>query len=173
MYEGDAGWTASITTNKQSGSVSTWKEREGIYFNYIKGETTALSNIDTSEFSVQGIADVDYVVDGVGYYDLSFTSTINTSLQVGDAIYFVDASAGNALKLLGDVLSITGLTVRAEWDGTAANEPEDGDFILFAKDGNVNTSGLIGYYAEAELTSAGGTKKELFAVNSEIFISSE
>jgi len=172
-YEGDAGWTASITTNKQSGSVSTWKEREGIYFNYIKGEATTLGNIDTSEFSVQGIADVDYVVDGVGYYDLSFTSDINTSLQVGDAIYFVDASAGNALKLLGDVLSITGLTVRAEWDGTAANEPEDGDFILFAKDGNVNTSGLIGYYAEAELTSAGGTKKELFAVNSEIFISSE
>jgi len=172
-YEGDAGWTASITTNKQSGSVSTWKEREGIYFNYIKGEATTLGNIDTSEFSVQGIADVDYVVDGVGYYDLSFTSAINTSLQVGDAIYFVDASASNALKLLGDVLSITGLTVRAEWDGTAANEPEDGDFILFAKDGNVNTSGLIGYYAEAELTSAGGTKKELFAVNSEIFISSE
>ena len=172
-YEGDAGWTASITTNKQSGSVSTWKEREGIYFNYIKGEATTLGNIDTSEFSVQGIADVNYAVDGVGYYDLSFTSAINTSLQVGDVIYFVDASAGNALKLLGDVLSITGLTVRAEWDGTAANEPEDGDFILFAKDGNVNTSGLIGYYAEAELTSAGGTKKELFAVNSEIFISSE
>ena len=172
-YEGDAGWTASIATNKQSGSVSNWKEREGIYFNYIKGEATTLGNIDTSEFSVQGIGDVDYAVDGVDYYDLSFSGAINTSLQVGDAIYFVDASAGNALKLLGDVLSITGLTVRAEWDGTVANEPEDGDFILFAKNGNVNTSGLIGYYAEAEFTSAGGTKKELFAVNSEIFISSE
>jgi len=172
-YEGDAGWTASITTNKQSGSVSNWKEREGIYFNYIKGEATTLGNIDTSKFSVQGIGDVYYAVDGVGYYDLSFTSAINTSLQVGDVIYFVDVSAGNALKLLGDVLSVTGLTVRAEWDDTAANEPQDGDFILFAKNGNVNTSGLIGYYAEAEFTSTGGTKKELFAVNSEIFISSE
>ena len=163
----------SIYKNKQSGSVSNWKEREGIYFNYIKGEATTLGNIDTSKFSVQGIGDVYYAVDGVGYYDLSFTSAINTSLQVGDVIYFVDVSAGNALKLLGDVLSVTGLTVRAEWDDTAANEPQDGDFILFAKNGNVNTSGLIGYYAESEFTSTGGTKKELFAVNSEIFISSE
>ena len=57
-YEGDAGWTASIATNEQSGTVSTWKKREGLYFNYIMGDATTLANIDTSDFSVQGIGNV-------------------------------------------------------------------------------------------------------------------
>jgi hypothetical protein len=45
--------------------------------------------------------------------------------------------------------------------------------MLFAKDSQVNTSGLLGYYGEVVLTTASSDKKELFAVNSEIFISSE
>jgi hypothetical protein len=171
-YEGDAGWTASIATNEQSGTVSTWKKREGLYFNYIMGDATTLANIDTSDFSVQGIGQVDYSVDGVGYYDLSFDTKINVSLQVGDMIYFQETNGG-PIKQLGTCTSINGLTIRANWDGTAANEPEDGDFILFAKDSQVNTSGLLGYYGEVVLTTTSSNKKELFAVNSEIFISSE
>ena len=171
-YEGTAGWTATIATNAQSGSVSTWKNREGIYFNYIMGDATTLANIDTSDFSVQGIGQVDYSVDGVGYYDLSFDTKINVSLQVGDMIYFQETNGG-PIKQLGACTSINGLTIRANWDGTAANEPEDGDFILFAKDSQVNTSGLLGYYGEVVLTTTSSDKEELFAVNSEIFISSE
>jgi len=171
-YEGDAGWTATITTNEQSGTVSTWKKREGLYFNYIMGDATTLASIDTSDFSVQGIGQVDYSVDGVGYYDLSFDTKVNVSLQVGDVIYFQETNGG-AIKQLGTCTSVSGLTIRANWDGTAANEPEDGDFILFAKDSQVNTSGLLGYYGEVVLTTTSSDKKELFAVNSEIFISSE
>jgi hypothetical protein len=47
------------------------------------------------------------------------------------------------------------------------------DFILFGKDTEVNTSGLLGYQATVKMTTTSSAKKELFAVNSEIFISSE
>ena len=50
------GWNAeSITTDKQSGSVNEFIEKEGKWYNYIKGDITTLSNLDTGEFSVQGL----------------------------------------------------------------------------------------------------------------------
>ena len=51
-----SGWYVSdVTTDKQSGSVHEFIEKEGKWFNYINGDTTTDSNLDTSEFSVQGI----------------------------------------------------------------------------------------------------------------------
>ena len=50
------GWYVSdITTDKQSGSIPEFIEKEGKWFNYINGDTTTNANLDTSEFSVQGI----------------------------------------------------------------------------------------------------------------------
>ena len=62
-YEGykklisEEGWYVdSITTNKQKGHVNEFIEKEGKWFNYIKGNTV-ISNTDikTKEFSFQGI----------------------------------------------------------------------------------------------------------------------
>ena len=51
-----SGWyVESITTDKQSGNVHEFIEKEGKWFNKINGDTTTESNLDTSEFSVQGI----------------------------------------------------------------------------------------------------------------------
>ena len=51
-----SGWYVDdIATNEQSGTVPEFIEKEGKWFNYIIGETTTDSNLDTSEFSVQGI----------------------------------------------------------------------------------------------------------------------
>ena len=50
------GWYCeSINTDKQSGSVKEFKPKEGRWYNYIKGDQTTLSNLDSKEFSVQGI----------------------------------------------------------------------------------------------------------------------
>ena len=54
-YEGDAGWVADVLTDQQDGEVEAWKKKENLYYNYIKGKATTLSNIDTGEFSVQGL----------------------------------------------------------------------------------------------------------------------
>ena len=51
-----SGWyVESITTDKQSGNIHEFIEKEGKWFNKINGDTTTESNLDTSEFSVQGI----------------------------------------------------------------------------------------------------------------------
>ena len=57
-YEGDSGWTANtITTDKESGSVSSFIEKEGKYFNFIKGVNinNDVDLLKTSGLNVQGI----------------------------------------------------------------------------------------------------------------------
>ena len=51
-----SGWYCeNIITDKQEGKVKEFVEKEGKWFNYIMGETTTMSNLDTREFSFQGI----------------------------------------------------------------------------------------------------------------------
>ena len=239
-YEGDEGWTATVTTNKQSGTVSTWKEREGIYFNYISGDGTfflaeldgAITNsstivisapntnisvgdtvtgagilnvvtvtniaadkititissaqtladgteltftkvadVDTREFSVMGIGNV--LRHDVPYNVIIVNGEINVSLQPGDIILTNDSN--NVLQVVGTVLSVNRATSTITLTASSAvilpTAPPA--FILFTKNTEANTSGLLGYYGEAVLSTSSSNKKELFAVNSEIFISSE
>ena len=168
-YEGDEGWAATVVTNKQSGSVSTWKDREGIYFNYIMADATTLSTIDTKEFSVQGIGNVLTYNEPLN--TINIDGEINVSLQPGDAIYSTEPSG---LRLINTVFSIDRLNNSIRLSGASPSPlPNPTDFMLFTKDSQVNTSGLLGYYADIEFSVTSGAKKELFAVNSEIFISSE
>ena len=51
--------------------------------------------------------------------------------------------------------------------------PTETSFILFTKDNKVNTSGILGYFAEVELRNDSLNKAELFSVGSEIFESSK
>ena len=64
-YEGDADWKANyIKTNLQDGSVTEFIDKEGKFFNYIKGDKTYLDvsgktdNWDSKQFSSQGIGSV-------------------------------------------------------------------------------------------------------------------
>jgi hypothetical protein len=50
------GWfVESLKTNMQSGTVNEFIEKEGKWFNYIKGNVETLNDIDTSQFHTQGI----------------------------------------------------------------------------------------------------------------------
>ena len=168
-YEGAEGWTASVVTNKQSGTVTTWKEREGVYFNYIMGDATTLANIDTKKFSVQGIGNVATYTESSN--TININGEINVSLQKGDTIYSTEPSG---LRVINTVFSVNRSNNSIKLSGASpAPVPSADDFILFAKDSQVNTSGLLGYYADIEFSITSSNKKELFAVNSEIFISSE
>tara|TARA_R110002012_G_scaffold18375_2_gene67614 strand:+ start:1783 stop:9096 length:7314 start_codon:yes stop_codon:yes gene_type:complete len=54
--EDKEGWyVKSFETDLQSGSVPEFINKENKWFNYIKGLSTSLSNIDTEEFTVQGL----------------------------------------------------------------------------------------------------------------------
>jgi hypothetical protein len=92
-------------------------------------------------------------------------------LQVGDIIY----SDAPALRVLGTATAINKATnvISISTSGPLSPAPEQYDFILFAKDSEKNTSGIIGYHAAVEMKTTSSDRKELFAVNSEVFISSE
>ena len=50
------GWYVdNITTNKQTGGVVEFKEKEGKWFGSVCGDTTTVTNLDEKEFSVQGL----------------------------------------------------------------------------------------------------------------------
>ena len=56
------GWYVNnITTDLQSGSNLEFKDKEGKWFGQIKGDSTTLDNLDTSEFSVQGIGNPSFI----------------------------------------------------------------------------------------------------------------
>lgn len=64
-YEGDSSWVANyIKTNLQEGAVTSFIDKEGKFFNYIKGDATYLDlpgktdNWDGKQFSSQGIGNV-------------------------------------------------------------------------------------------------------------------
>tara|TARA_R110000737_G_scaffold139599_3_gene170435 strand:+ start:413 stop:4840 length:4428 start_codon:yes stop_codon:yes gene_type:complete len=188
-YEGDEGWTATVNTNDQDGEVVTWKNKEGIFYNYIRGavdswnNSTQTGSIDTSEFSVQGIDVLDILGTTSPIMQLQFNNKINVSLQEAsdDLVFYqklTGIAAGNIYKIgtcsdiTGNQVSVNNTESIAYDDAGDVTSIQDGDFVFFVKNSQINTSGLIGYYASVEMTNATGNNKELFAVNSEIFVSS-
>ena len=59
----------------RSGNVLKFVEKEGKWFNYIQGTQTTLSNLDTSEFSVQGLGSGS--VSASSDYSYKVTITVN------------------------------------------------------------------------------------------------
>jgi len=70
-------WTNSIESDKQSGQILSYEEKEGKWFNYIQGTQSTLSNLDTSEFSVQGIGLAGTSVTASSDYSYKVTITVN------------------------------------------------------------------------------------------------
>lgn len=100
---------------------------------------------------------------------LNFSFNLNTSLQYGDVVYYLGNSQD--IKEIGPCLSINNNSIVCDVTGDDS-ELTDTSFIFFGKDGEINTSGILGYYAEVEFVNESDQYAELFAVNSEIFLSS-
>jgi len=103
---------------------------------------------------------------------LNFSNDLNVSVQagVGDIVYYQTANSSNVTRM-GECLSISGNTITCYIDPTTS-PPAVGDFIFFAKENIVNTSGIIGYHATVDMEITSTSEKELYAVSSEMFISS-
>ena len=91
---------------------------------------------------------------------LSFSGTVNTSVQINDIVYYVVTSSlggfdtGNSdnIVLLGPVTAVS--TNSVTYDDTVSGvQPPEGAFIMFSKDNSANMSSLLGYYARIQLTN--------------------
>jgi hypothetical protein len=121
---------------------------------------------------------------------LTFTYLVNASLQVGDIVYYstISSSGGFTTVLpsntveFGTVSAIStdGLSIdviyETDSDGDGVDDvfpPGINDYISFAKDKQINSSSLVGYYAEAKFINNSKEKAELFSVGSEVSESSK
>lgn len=110
---------------------------------------------------------------------LTFNFPLNDSVQVGDITYYTNDVNGTNLIRLGNITGISLTNNRIEVNilpqlvGTVDTELTTSSFILFSKTALVNTSGLKGYYAEAQFKNDSTDYAELFLVGSEIFESSK
>jgi len=120
------------------------------------------------------------------YLSLNFNS-LNTSLQAGDLVFYIPNSntsgsggfdvANVSPLLFGEVISVdfNANEVVVLYDNALNPNlaPTNGDYIMFAKNKSVNTSGLKGYYLKAEFVNNSEVEAELFSIGSEITESSK
>jgi len=105
---------------------------------------------------------------------LTFSNPIQVSVQIGDILYYTNDPMGVTVVKIGDVVSIDhGANTIVCNIAPQTVRPTSTSFILFTKDNKVNTSGILGYFAEVELRNDSLNKSELFSVGSEIFESSK
>ncbi len=68
------GWfNTAVETDLQSGKANEFKGKEGKWFNFIHGTATTLDNIDTEEFSVQGIGNMTSISGDVAPANITIT----------------------------------------------------------------------------------------------------
>jgi hypothetical protein len=176
------GWFVSnIKTDKKQGSLLEFVEKEGKWFNYIKGVPTDYNStdyfpddFDFASFDVQGLGVV--ASSDTGTDTITITGGVNVSLQVGDCIYaktttnsFGFTQLSNNLTKIGIVTSILGNIITL--DNLAGSV--DNQYCVFIKDQIVNMSGLSGYYADAKFENNSKDKAELFVISSEVSESSK
>ena len=134
--------------------------------------------------------------------NLTLSDKINVSLQVGDMVYYSPTqSAGTnsdfkTVSNYGTIVKfgvVTDLflngnftlqqqygipnipvnTIVVAYDETQVSPPALNDYIMFAKNKEVNSSSLIGYYAEVEFKNWSTSPVELFSISSEVSESSK
>jgi len=119
---------------------------------------------------------------------LTFTNPLNHSLQQGDTIWYIDsqdvsqaggydvATNNNILKL-GTVEEVSNqyrahqITISNSF--TVSTPDLTNAFIMFSKNNSTNLTSLTGYYALAKFENNSKEKAELYAVGSEVSISSK
>jgi len=88
----DGWYVSNIETNNEKGSLPEFIEKEGKWFNYIKGVDQTIVNeqlqdysgLDFGSFEIQGLG----IVGEINNNDITISGNLNNSLQVGDVLYF-------------------------------------------------------------------------------------
>lgn len=114
---------------------------------------------------------------------------MNVSAQVGDIVYYSHdpssiggfdySTISNTIKLGkivgGDTAGtpVDGNSITVQYNNNIVTAPPSNAFISFSKEKKVNTSSLLGYYADVKFINNSKEKIELFSVGSEIIVSSK
>ena len=147
----EEGWYCeSITSDLQEGEVLEFIKKEGKWFNIIHGVATTLANLDTSEFSVQGIGQASTVLhDGTANnLTLAIQDTGNTTLTDAIVDEGTTLTSSNELEDTDVERSTTNVTADEEISGTTTitlspSNPGTKDAIQVLYD-NIKINGITG-----------------------------
>ena len=78
-YEGTKGWTASVITDQQKSSNISFINKENKYFANVNGESKTVDNLNTKNFSFQGIGESDTVSSVASVSDTTLTFALSPS----------------------------------------------------------------------------------------------
>ena len=116
---------------------------------------------------------------------INFDTPVDSSLQVGDMLHYapitqnVDSAHTSVKGIISKPLAAGKVAIISHQEGlvyytpNAQLQPTIGDFILFSKPIQHDESSLKGYYADVTLVNSSNKRAELFAVSSEIALSSK
>ncbi len=104
---------------------------------------------------------------------LTFNNNLNTSLQIGDVVYYCPVSSlggfnsnsnEDQITKLGTVLSIFENTIQVTLESNTL-APNANDYIFFSKDNIVNLNSVLGYFASVKMVNDSTEKAELFSIS--------
>ena len=111
---------------------------------------------------------------------INLSSKLNSSLQVGDTAFVSLVGPGNIMEdpiMCGVITEINNSGLKVEDPAGVITDPNipgnSRQFFSFAKDIRVNESSLKGYYADVTFVNASNKYAELFAISSDIALSSK
>jgi len=104
---------------------------------------------------------------------INFSKNINTSVQVGDELYYsyITSSSQSTLTLIGPITDIGSNFVEVD-SNTAPAFVNNETFFMFKKP-FYNNESVKGYFAKTRLSADTKKKIELFAIGSEVTQSSK
>ena len=108
---------------------------------------------------------------------ISFNKPISLTLQIGDMVWISTLDLATDIignpELVGVVHSILPTAIIVDIESGNTVTVSTGKFLTFSKPIEVNESSVKGYYADVTLENASKKYAELFAISSEVAISSK
>ena len=105
-----------------------------------------------------------------------FNNKVNSSVQIGDMVHVANIGIGGVLappELAGEIIDMNSGYITINKDISTPPIIDNTKFILFAKKAEVNESSLKGYYADVTFQNHSNKYIELFAISSDIVLSSK
>ena len=113
----------------------------------------------------------------VNHAKIVFSRQINISVQIDDSLYesiVTPAGTGETFDIAGAPQYIGPITeIGVDYIKTSGTPTSTGGFYTFLKDNSINSSSVIGEWAEVTIKNNSTKKAEIFALSSEIAVSSK
>lgn len=163
--EGNAAWQTQVTSyissledfSRSAINLAEYIKKEGKWYGYVRRNELAT---DKTSKSTYGIGTVQSVTPNLLQYTM--TTPLPVSVTVGDSIMTLNEVV---VAVINNIISPTQFTVAA----IPTTPIPAGTFILGGKNSRIEGAEMRGYTSRVDLEVNSSEKRELFAVNAEIF----